>query len=144
MDNIKKPSILESMNKYEDINLDNINMLINRIYYEITEGDNIVDIGNNNKIYFKDLIHFLYDSKNNKINDFNKEIEYEERLKDTEVKLAKRTKFSDYARLYERYINILKRELFTPEKSCPPIKVPQSIIKLDEFGNQKGSGMFAY
>ena len=65
-------------------------MLINRIYYEITEGDNIVDIGNNNKIYFKDLINFLYDIKNDKINDFNKEIEYEKRLKGTEVKLAKK------------------------------------------------------
>ena len=85
-------------------------MLINRIYYEITEGDNIVDIGDNNKIYFKDLINFLYDNKNDKFNDFNKEIEYEKRLKDTEVKLAKRTKFSDYAKLYERYINMLKRE----------------------------------
>ena len=91
-DNIKKISILESTNKYEDINLDNINMLINRIYYEITEGDNIVDIGNNNKIYFKDLINFLYDIKNDKINDFNKKIEYEKRLKDTEVKLSKKSK----------------------------------------------------
>ena len=109
LDKIKKPSVLESINKYEDINLDNINMLINRIYYEITEGDNIVDIGNNNKIYFKDLINFLYDIKNDKINDFNKEIEYEKRLKDTEVKPAKRAKYSDYTKLYERYINILKR-----------------------------------
>ena len=122
-------------------------MLINTIYYEITEGNNIVDIvdiDNNNKIYFKDLINFLYDIKNDKINDFNKEIKYEKRLKDTEVKLAKRTKFSDYAKLYEKYINILKGELFTPKKSRIPIKVPQSIIKIDEFGNQKGSGMFTY
>ena len=124
------------MNKYEDINLDNINMLINSIYYEITEGSNIVDIvdiGNNNKIYFKDLI-----------NDFNKEIEYEKRLKDIEVKLTKRTKFSDYSKLYERYINMLKKELFTLKNSRIPIKIPQSIIKIDEFGNQKGSGMFTY
>ena len=144
MDNIKKLSTLESLNKYEDINLDNINMLINKIHYETTEGDNIVDIGNNNKIYFKDLINFLYDIKDDKINDFNKEIEYEKRLKDTEVKLAKRTKFSDYTRLYEGYINILKREVFTPKKSRIPIKVPQSIIKIDEFGNGKGSRMFTY
>ena len=144
LDNNKKPSILESINKYEDINLDNINMLINRIYYEITEDDNIVDVGNDKKIYFKDLINFLHDIRNGEINDFNKEIKYEKRLKDTEVKLAKRTKFSDYAKLYERYINMLKRELFTPKKSHIPIKVPQNIIKIDEFGNQKGSGMFAY
>ena len=72
-------------------------------------------------------------------------MKYEKRLKDTEVKLAKRTNFSDYAKVYERYINMLKKELFTPKKSRIPIKViPQSTIKIDEFGNQKGSGMFTY
>ena len=101
LDNTTKPSHLESINKYEDINLDDINTLINRIYNEITEGDNIVDIGNYNKIYFKDLINFLNDIKNGKINDFNKEMEYEKRLKDTEIKLANRTELSDYTRLYE-------------------------------------------
>ena len=47
-------------------------MLINRIFYEITEGNDIVDIvdiGNNNKIYFKDLINFLQDIRNGKIDD---------------------------------------------------------------------------
>ena len=108
------------MDKYEDINLDNINMLINRIYNETTKGDNIVDIvdvGNDKKIYFKDLINFLYDIKNGKIDDFNKERKYEKRLKDTKIKLAHRKKLSDFTRLYEQYINILKRELFTPKKS---------------------------
>ena len=119
-------------------------MLINRIYNEITQGDNIVDVGNNNKIYFKDLINFLNDIRNGKIDDFNKEMEYEKRLKDTALKLANRTELSDYTRLYEKYINILKRELFTPKKSRIPIKAPQSIIKIDEFGNQKGSGTFTY
>ena len=72
-------------------------------------------------------------------------MKYEKRLKDAEVKLAKRTKFCDYAKVYERYINMLKKELFIPKKSRIPIKVvPQSIIKIDEFGNQKGSGMFTY
>ena len=71
-------------------------------------------------------------------------MKHEKRLKDTEIKLANRIELSDSTRLYERYINILKRELFTPKKSCMPIKVPQSIIKTDEFGNQKGSGMFTY
>ena len=72
-------------------------------------------------------------------------MKYEKRLKDTEVKLAKRTNFSDYAKVYERYINMLKKELFTPKKSRIPIKViPQSTIKIDEFGNQKGSEMFTY
>ena len=112
---------LESINKYEDINLDDINM-INKIYNEITEGDNIVDVGNNNKIYFKGLINFLNDIRNGKIDDFNKEMEYEKRLKDTEIKLANRTELSDYTRLYEKYINILKRELFTPKNHAYQLK----------------------
>ena len=43
----------------------------------ITNGDNFVDLGDNNKIYFRDLTNFLYDIKDGKISDFNKEREYE-------------------------------------------------------------------
>ena len=120
-DNMIKLSFLEDknlkrINKYENISLDLINKLIDRINNEITEDDNIVDIGNNNKIYFKGLTNFLNDIRNGKINDFNKEKEYNKRLKDTEIKLANRTEFSDFTRLYEKYINVLKRELFTLKK----------------------------
>ena len=132
------------MNKYEDIDLDSINMCINGIYNETNKLDNIVDVGNDKKIYFKDLINFLHDIRNGEIDDFNKEMKYEKRLKDTEIKLANRTELSDSTRLYERYINILKRELFTPKKLYIPTKVPQSVIKIDEFKNQKGSGTFTY
>ena len=69
--------------------------MIDRVNNEITEDDNIVDIGNN-KIYFKDLINFLDDIKDRKIDDFNKEKEYNKRLKDTEIKLANGTKFCDF------------------------------------------------
>ena len=47
------------MDKYEDIDLDSINMFINRIYDETNKLDNIVDVGNDKKIYFEDLINFL-------------------------------------------------------------------------------------
>ena len=50
------PSLLED--KYEDIDLDSINILINGIYNETNKLDNIVDVGNDKKIYFKDLINF--------------------------------------------------------------------------------------
>ena len=92
-------------------------MLINRIYNETTKIDNTVDIGNNKKNYFQDLTNFLNDIIIGKINDFNKEMEYEKRLKDTEIKLANRTELSDSTRLYEKYINILTRKIFTPKKS---------------------------
>ena len=121
-DTIKRPEDLErdeifkDMNKYEDINLDDVNKLINTINDEITEGDNIVDIGNNREIYFRDLINFLYDIKGGKINDFNKEREYEKRLKNIEYKIANKKRFSRNIRFYEQYINRFKRILFGDKK----------------------------
>ena len=120
--NTIRPSFLEdknlkSVNKYENISLNLINKFIDRINNEITEDDNIVDIGNDKKLYFKDLFNFLNDIRNGEINDFNKEKEYNKRLKDIEIKLANRTEFSDSTRLYEKYINVLKRQLFTLKKS---------------------------
>ena len=120
-DTIKRPEDLErdkifkDMNKYEDINLDDVNKLINTIKDEIIEGDNIVDVGDNREIYFRDLINFLYDIKNGKINDFNKEREYEKRLKNTAIRLANKTEFGKFTR-YEIYINRLKRILFFDKK----------------------------
>ena len=103
-------------NKYERIDLNGVNGLIGVINSEITEGDNIVKLGNNKKIYFRDLANFLYDIKDGKINDFNKEIEYEKRLKNTEKKLANKTEFSKFTRLYEKHINTLKKILFADKK----------------------------
>ena len=92
-DTIKRPKDLKrdqiSTNQYGKINLDHIKGLISRIDRNVTEGDNIVDLGNNEKIYFRDLNDFLYDIMNGKINDFNKEREYEKRLKNTEKKTCK-------------------------------------------------------
>ena len=76
----KLQEIFKDMNKYEDIDLNGVNNLISTINDEITEGDNIVDIGDGKKIYFRDLTDFLYDIKDGKINNFNKEREYEKRL----------------------------------------------------------------
>ena len=46
-------------NRYDRINLDDINNLIDKINSEITEGDNIVDLGNNKEVYFRDLTGFF-------------------------------------------------------------------------------------
>ena len=80
-EDLKRDKIFKDMNKYEDINLNDVNKLINTINDEITEGDNIADIGDNREIYFRDLINFLNDIKDGKINDFNKEREYIKGLK---------------------------------------------------------------
>ena len=110
---LKRDKFLKNMNEFERIDLNDVNGLIDIIKNEITEKDNIVDLGNNKEIYFRDLFNFLHDVKDGKINDFNKEGEYEKRLKNTEEKFTNRTKYSEYTRLYEQSINMLRRILFT-------------------------------
>ena len=86
-DTIKRPEDLErdkifnDMNKYKDINLNDVNDLINKINNEITEGDNIVDLGNGKEIYFRDIANFLYDIKDGKINYLNKKENMKKGLK---------------------------------------------------------------
>ena len=119
-DKIKRPTDFKMgkflKNKYERIDLNGVNSLIGVINSEITEGDNIVKLGNNKEIYFRDLAIFLFDIKYGKINDFNKEIEYEKRFKNTEKKLVNKTEFSKFARLYEKFINMLKKILYDDKK----------------------------
>ena len=55
--------------------------MIDEIKRNITEHDNIVDLGNNKEIYFRDLNNFLYDIKDGKISDFNKKENMKKGLK---------------------------------------------------------------
>ena len=111
----------------------------NLIDNEITEGDNIKDLGNNNEIYFRDLANFLEDVKLGNINDPNKEREYKKRLKNTEIKLANRTKFSKFTRLYEQYINMLKRILLTKKSSGKGLNVSSLPILLSKIYTNNSS-----
>ena len=56
-------NFLENINKYESINLNDVNNLIEEIKENITIGDNIVDLGEGKEVYFNDLNNFLYDIK---------------------------------------------------------------------------------
>ena len=69
---------------YDRINLNDVNDLIIEIEYNVNEGNNIVDLGDNKSIYFRDLHNFLYDLKDNKINNFNKIGQYEKRIMNIE------------------------------------------------------------
>ena len=82
--------------------------MIKEIEKNITEGDNIVDLGDGKEVYFRDLFNFLHDIKDNKINNFNKKEQYEKRFMNTENKLANRKKYNRNIRLYEKYLNDLK------------------------------------
>ena len=61
-DKIKRPTDFKMdkflKNKYERIDLNGVNSLIGVINSEITEGGNIVKLGNNKEIYFRDLANF--------------------------------------------------------------------------------------
>ena len=107
----------KDINKYESINLNDVNNLIDEINSNITERDNIVDLGDNKEIYFRNLTDFLYDIKDGKMSDFNKEREYEKRFMNTEEKLANRKKYSKNRRLYKKYLNNFKKMLFSDRKS---------------------------
>ena len=122
-DKVKRPKdfekerILKNINKYEDINLNDVNNLIDEIKRNIAEHNNIVDLGNNKEIYFRDLNNFLYDIKDGKISDFNKEREYKKRLINTENKLKNTMEYNSNIRRYKKYLNDLKKKLFTDKKS---------------------------
>ena len=111
-DTIKTPQKLE-IDKYERINLTDVNDLIKKSEKDITIGDNIVDLANGKEIYFIDIFSFLNDIKNGKIDNFNREIEYKKKFKNTEIKLENRIKYSKNIRLYEEYLNDLRKLLFT-------------------------------
>ena len=114
-EDLKMAKFLENINKYEGINLNDVNNLIEEIKENITMGDNIVDLGDGKEVYFNDLNNFLY--KDGKINNSNKEKEYEKKFEDIENKLANGKKYNKNIRLYEKYLNDLKEILFINKKS---------------------------
>ena len=68
----ERERILENINKYEDINLNDINNLIDEIKKNITMGDNILDLGDDKYVYSNHTNDFLHDIKDGNINDFNR------------------------------------------------------------------------
>ena len=117
--NLKKIKHFEkTTDVYDRINLNYVNGLINEIEYNVNEGNNIVDLGDNKSIYFRDLHNFLYDIKDNKINNFNKKGQYEKRIMNIENKLKNRKiKSNTYIDLYIKYLNNFKKILFSDKKS---------------------------
>ena len=93
-DKMKRPEdfererILKNINKYEDINLNDVNNLIDEIKKNITMDDNVLDLGNDEYVYFNDISDFLCDIKYNVINNFNREEKYNAKFRNIENKLA--------------------------------------------------------
>ena len=114
---LKRPEKIKStINKYENINLNDVNNLINEIEKNVTEDDNIVDLGDNKEIYFRDPLNFLLDIKNYKITDFNRKEQYEKRIMNIENKLKNRKNYNANIQRYIKYLNYLKDILFSNRK----------------------------
>ena len=108
--------LLGNENKYVNINLSNVNNLIDEMKKNFGKRNNILDIGNNKSVNFNDILNFLQDIIDGKVNDFNKEKKYNEKFKDVEKNLENRTEDSNNIKLYNYYLNYLKRILFSTRK----------------------------
>ena len=115
---LKKPNDLKNtIDEYKDINLNRADDLSNEIGYNVTIDNNIVDLCDNGSIYFKDLLDFLYDIKNNKINKFNKTRVYNDRIKKIENKLINTKRDINNINKYKIFIKKLKNIIFEHDTS---------------------------
>ena len=111
-EDFKKERILKNINKYEDINLNDVNNLIDEIEKNITMGDNVLDLGNDEYVYFNDISDFLRDIKYGVINNLNREKKYNAKFRNIENKLANKKNYGRNIRLYEKNLNDLKKNFF--------------------------------
>ena len=89
--------------------------MIDEVKKKFEKRNNILDIGNNKSANFNDILNFLQDIIDGKVNDFKKEEKYNEKFKNVEKNLENRTKNSNDIRLYNYYLNYLKKYYFLLE-----------------------------
>ena len=135
---IKRPKDLENINKYEDINLNDVNNLIDEIKKNITMGD-VLDLGDDKYVYFNRINDFLHKIKDGNINNFNKEKKYKEKFEDIENKLANRKKYGKYVDLYLKYLNNLRKILFTKKSSGRGLTISSLPILLSKVYTNNSS-----
>ena len=111
-EDFKKERILKNINKYEDINLNDVNNLIDEIEKNITMGDNVLDLGNDEYVCFNDISDFLRDIKYCAINNLNSEKKNNAKFRNIENKLANKKNYGRNIRFYEKYLNDLKKIIF--------------------------------
>ena len=101
--------LLKGNDKYINVNLSNFNNLIDEVKKTFEKRNNILDIGNSKSVNFNDILNFLQDIIDGEVNDSNKEEKYNEKFKDVEKNLENRTKNSNDIRLYNHYLDHLKK-----------------------------------
>ena len=80
-EDFERERILENIIKYEDINLNDVNNLIDEIKRNITMGNNVLDLGDDKYVCFNHINDFLHDIKDGNINNFNREKNIKKSLK---------------------------------------------------------------
>ena len=138
-EDFKRERILGNINKYENINLNDVNNLIDEIKRNITMGDNVLDLGDDKYVYFNNTKDFLHDIKNCKINNFNRQKKYNEKFRNTENKLANKKKIGKYINLYVKYLDNLKRILFTKKSSGRGLTISSLPILLSKIYTNNSS-----
>ena len=89
--------------------------MIDEIEKNITMGDNVLDLGNDEYVYFNNISDFLRDIKYGVINNLNREKKYNAKFRNIENKLANKKNYGRNIRLYEKYLNDLKKNYFLIE-----------------------------
>ena len=102
-------------------------------------GDNFLDLGEDKYVYFNHINNFLHDIKDGNINNFNREKKYKEKFKDIEDKLANRKKYGKYVDLYVKYLNNLRKILFTKKSSGRGLTISSLSILLSKIYTNNNS-----
>ena len=100
-----------TIGKYKKIDLNRVDDL-----YDKRKNINIDD--DNEYVHFRNLLDFLSDIKNGKINNFNKKEEYEKKFISTQNEIINRkAKSNIIMKIYIKYLNDLENILFSDKKS---------------------------
>ena len=96
-------------------------------------GDNTLDLGYNKFVYFNNINDFLHNIKDGNINNFNREKKFKEKFEDIESQLANRKKYGKYVDVYVKYLNNLKKILFTKKSSGRDLTISSLPILLSKI-----------
>ena len=116
-EDLKMAKFLENINKYESINLNDVNNLIEVIKENITMGNNIVDLGDGKEVYSNDLNNFYTILKAVRSIILIKRKNMKKSLKILKTSSRIEKKYNKNISLYEKYLNDLKKILFSNKKS---------------------------
>ena len=122
----------EMLDKGKKITLNDINNLINIINSIYSDNGYVTIEGE--KIYFQDLINFLQDIIDGKINNLNKKETYKNKISNIEDKIVNNSKKDYKTKDYEKYINNLKDILFGDNTSEiktekeNPLKIKKEVV----------------